>query len=263
VTDACEAVIQEWGTAFDDFVPVTRTERNKTLANCLLAVQEYFREWPLDDDELTIHTHNGQPCVEFSFAVPIPGSCHPDTGEQLLYAGRFDFIGDYNRTVYGNDDKTASVDPRNDSWRNQWRLRGQFSGYCWGAREYGLNMDGFFVRGMGVLTDSVRCGQAIIARPPWMVNAWLHQMQDDVKMMCAQYSKFKAGCYNATDQESIRIGTHATHNALGHAFPQSFADACADFGGCSYLDLCCSERPSDWLGEYIERRWNPLTREEA
>jgi hypothetical protein len=48
-----------------------------------------------------------------------------------------------------------------------------------------------------------------------------------------------------------------------HPFPQSFADACADFGGCSYLDLCTSEHPEDWYGDYIERRWNPLTREEV
>ncbi len=251
VTDACEAVIQEWGTAFDDFVPTTRTERNKTLANALLALQEYFREWPLDDDELTIHVHDGQPCVEFSAASVIPGSRHPETGEPLLYAGRFDFIGDYNRTTYGNDDKTASVDPRNDSWRNQWRLRGQFSGYCWLAREYGVNIDGFFVRGMGILTDSVRCGQAIIARPPWMVDAWLRQMQDDVAQMVTQYQIL------TTNISSL------TRPRLGHAFPQSFADACADFGGCSFLDLCTAERPDTWLSEYIERRWNPLTREEA
>lgn len=251
VTDGCEAVIAAWGTAFDDFTPVTRTERNKTLANALLALQEYFREWPLDDEDVTIHTHNGEPCVEFSFALPIPGSRHPDTGEPLLYAGRFDFIGDYQRSIYGVDDKTASVDPRNDMWRNQWKLRGQFSGYCWGAREYGMSMKGFLVRGMGILTDSVRCGQVIVARPPWMVDAWLRQMQVDIANMCEQY-------YLLLDQNKHR----PTDLKFAHAFSQSFADACADFGGCSFLDLCASKDPSVWYGEYVERRWNPLTREE-
>lgn len=559
LVDGCEALLTAWGTDFDDFTPITRSERNKTLSNALLALQEYFREWPLDDDDVTIHSHNGAPCVEFSFALPIPNSRHPDTAEPLLYAGRFDFIGDYQSSVYGVDDKTASVDPRNDTWRTQWKLRGQFSGYCltsdhevltptgwryisevdtstpvaqwhedsraitfayptrtieldnedplisfegkvsllgtynhrqplyntwndtyktvtlgtlpkngslrfigagryigggdnslphafiqllvalqadgsirdgrvrfnlqkprkrerlcaifdalsmdydetaydsgvteyrpkphtwlqeavgllggnkqwsfwllqfsqenlrqfmdelafwdgstrdnrgwmyftsdptnaemvqtiaaltglhsschtqqgdrewkvayrvvinekplyavhthirkevphkgkvyclsvpstyflvrrngkicvtgncWGARSYGLNMHGFLVRGMGVLTDSVRCGQAIIARPPWMVDQWLSQMQDDVSRMCRQYE--------------ILVGAHHfTDEPLGHPFPQSFADACADFGGCSYLDLCASQTPDTWLGEYVERRWNPLTREES
>lgn len=248
LTDGCEAVIQAWGTDFDEFIPATRTEKNKTLSNALLAVQEYFREWPLDDDEVTIHTHNGEPCVEFSFALPIPGSRHPYTGEPLLYAGRFDFIGDYQRSIYGVDDKTASVDPRNDMWRNQWKLRGQFSGYCWGAREYGMSMKGFLIRGMGVLTDSVRCGQVIVARPPWMVDAWLAQMQMDVATMCDQYK------YMTQRHPDITRPS---------AFPQAFADACADFGGCSFLDLCASEDPSVWYGEYVERRWNPLTREEV
>lgn len=247
--EACLAVVETWGSDFDDFIPVTRTERNKSLANALLAIQAYFREWPLDEDELRIHRHNGEPCVEFSFALPIPGGItHPDTGEPLLYAGRFDFIGDYSRTIYGCDDKTASVDPANDMWRNQWKLRGQFSGYCWAAREYGMPMHGFFVRGMGVLTDSVRTGQCIIARPPWMVDTWLRQMQADVQEMVHQYNDL----VSRTDDD---LGSHA--------FPQSFANACADFGGCSYLDLCTSEHPEDWYGEYIERRWNPLTREEA
>jgi hypothetical protein len=252
----CLAIVEAWGADFDDFIPATRSERNKTLSNCLLALQSYFREWPLDEDELRVHIHNSEPCIEFSAAIPIPGGItHPDTGEPLLYAGRFDFIGDYGKSIYGCDDKTASVDPANDSWRNQWRLRGQFSGYCWMAREYGMPIHGFFVRGMGVLTDSVKCGQCIIARPPWMVDAWLAQMQDDVRTMVHQYVALQAGI---PSDALARGGLMPSH-----PFPQSFADACADFGGCSYLDLCTSEHPEDWYGDYIERRWNPLTREEV
>lgn len=53
------AAVERWGSDFDDFMPVTRTERNKTLTNALLAISAYFREWPLDEDELQIHRHNG------------------------------------------------------------------------------------------------------------------------------------------------------------------------------------------------------------
>lgn len=260
LTLGCEALIEAWGSTFDDFIPVTRTESNKTLANALLALQEYFKEWPLDDDEVTIHIHNGEPCVEFSFALPIPGSRHPDTGEPVLYAGRFDFIGDYQRSVYGVDDKTASVDPSSETWRNQWKLRGQFSGYCWAAREYGMNMHGFLVRGMGIMKESIRCSQAIVARPPWMVDQWLRQLQDDVTLMTKQYTVLKNRENGKLDETDKRFGVEIPY---AHPFPQSFDTACADFGGCSFLDLCTSETPENWLGEYIERRWNPLTREEV
>lgn len=250
LTDGCEALIEAWGTSFDDFTPTTRTESNKTLGNALLALQEYFREWPLDDDEVTIHTHNGEPCVEFSFALPVPGSRHPDSGEPILYAGRFDFIGDYQSSVYGVDDKTASVDPANDAWRKQWTLRGQFSGYCWAAREFGMPMRGFLVRGMGVMKESVRCGQVLVPRPPWMVDQWLAQISADTAQMVEQYEQLQARLAKGIE-------------LLPHSFPQAFDTACADFGGCSYLDLCSSEHPDDWLSEYVERRWNPLTREEV
>lgn len=256
LTLGCEALIEAWGTAFDDFVPVTRTEGNKTLSNALLALQAYFHEWPLDDDEVTIHTHNGEPCVEFSFALPIPSSRHPDTGEPVLYAGRFDFIGDYQRSIYGVDDKTASVDPSSETWRQQWKLRGQFSGYCWAAREYGMNMHGFLVRGLGVMKESIRVGQVLVARPPWMVDAWLRQLQDDVQQMCSQYRNF-------IHSKLPRAHTPDSDLIHAHPFPQAFDSACADFGGCTFLDLCSSPTPEAWLGEYIERRWNPLTREEV
>lgn len=251
LTDGCEAVIEAWGTSFDDFIPVSRTEGNKTLANALLALQEYFREWPLDDDEVTIHRHNGSPCIEFSAAIPIPGSRHPDTGEPVIYAGRFDMIGDYQSSSFGVDDKTASVDPSSDSWRNQWKLRGQFTGYTWMAREYGVPLRGFLVRGIGVMKESIRCSQVMVPRPPWMVDQWLRQLQDDVSEMTRQYIIFKTEHHEGPGFP------------IGHPFPQSFDSACADFGGCSYLDLCTSEHPENWYSEYVERRWNPLTREEV
>lgn len=246
--NACEAIIHFWG----DFLPPeapTRTEANKTLSAALATIQAYFREWPLDDDPIQIHVHDGKPCVEWSGALPIPGSRHPDTGEPLLYAGRFDMIGDYQHSVWGLDDKTTSIDPNNDYWRAQWKLRSQFTGYCWLAKEWQLPLKGFIVRGIGVQKTDIKLGWALAPRPPWMVDAWLAQLRDDVAAMCAQYH---ALIWDAPPE----------HKQLGHPFRQSFDNACADFGGCSFLDLCASEHPDDWLDTYEVRRWNPLERSE-
>lgn len=244
--NACEAAIHAWG----DFEPKdnpSRSEANKTLSSALATLQAYFREWPLDEDPIQIHTHNGAPCIEFSGALPIPGSRHPDTGEPILYAGRFDLIGDYQHSQWGLDDKTTSIDPNSDSWRNQWKLRSQFTGYTWLSREYGMHLKGFIVRGMGVQKADIKLGWALAPRPPWMIDAWLAQLSYDVSRMCEQYHDLQ---YNA------RLSPP-------HAFPQSFDHACADFGGCSFLDLCSSEHPDNWLDSYEARRWDPLTRTET
>jgi hypothetical protein len=249
--DACEAAIHAWG----DFTPPdnpTRTEANKTLSAALATLQAYFREWPLDEDPLQIHAHNGTPCIEYSGALPIPGSRHPDTGEPILYAGRFDLIGDFQKSTWGLDDKTTGTDPNSDSWRQQWKLRSQFTGYVWLAREYGVTLKGFIVRGMGILRTDIKLGWALAPRPEWMVDGWLRQLQDDVKNMCEQYERL---------QWTSRPHTSSDINA--HPFPQTFDHACADFGGCGFLDLCSSEHPDDWLDTYEVRRWNPLDRTET
>lgn len=241
--DACEAFIQAWGD-FDP-QPLTTTEKAKTLASGLHALQRYFAEWPLDDHACTIHAHNDEPCVEFSFALPIPGSRHPDTGEPIIYSGRFDLIANYQGARWGLDDKTTGSDPNSDSWRNQWKLRGQFSGYTWGAREYGMPLRGFIVRGVGIQQRDIKFGFALTPRPPWMVDFWLRQLQDDVAQMCEQWHLWRA--IELSGSQSLTI-----------PFPLSLDHACSDFGGCTFLDLCTSEDPSRWLNEFSVQRWNPL-----
>jgi hypothetical protein len=250
--NGCEAVIHAWGD-FEAPDNLTRTAAAKTLSAALATLQAYFREWPLDEDPIQIHVHAGHPCIEYSGALPIPGSRHPDTGEPILYAGRFDLIGDYQHSVWGLDDKTTGSDPNSDFWRNQWKLRSQFTGYVWLAREYGVTLKGFIVRGMGVMKTDIKLGWALAPRPEWMIDAWLAQLQDDTEKMCQQYN-------NLNDNLSILPSTRYLH---GHPFPQAFDTACADFGGCTFLDLCSSADPDAWLDTFEVRRWDPLTRQET
>jgi hypothetical protein len=123
----------------------------------------------------------------------------------------------------------------------------------WLAREYGVTLKGFIVRGMGVMKTDIKLGWALAPRPEWMIDAWLAQLQDDTEKMCQQYN-------NLNDNLSILPSTRYLH---GHPFPQAFDTACADFGGCTFLDLCSSADPDAWLDTFEVRRWDPLTRQET
>ncbi len=110
--NAVVACIAEWGdnSPEDDY---------KSLENMCLAIEEHFRIWPPESDFVQPYVSNGKAAIEFTFAIPIPGTRHPDTGDPVLYAGRFDMLGIYqNSSLVVVDDKT----------QRQWVRRGLPSG---------------------------------------------------------------------------------------------------------------------------------------
>jgi hypothetical protein len=242
-----EALLIAWGAA-DMPAPTTRNEEAKSLDNCLLAHDAYFREWPLDDPMQQLGVAEGEPLVEFCGAIPIPGCFHPVSGDPLLYAGRFDGI--LNRgALWGLDDKTTGSSVASPGWRSQWKLNGQFTGYTWIAQEWGYSLAGFLIHGIQILKTDIRFAEVIAPRPRWMVETWLKQLQRDVRAMADSYSILRM---QAEDEE--RANAHAFTQALGHA--------CVHFNApCSYLeDLCGQPNPDDWLDKFTVERWNPLRR---
>jgi hypothetical protein len=238
-----EALLREWGSF--DYDPTTN---KKTLENCLIALSDYFQEWPLATDPIQIHVHDGEPCIEFSGAWPIPGTLHPTTGEPILYAGRFDMIGDMARAVVGLDDKTTTGNI-GSNWREQWKLRGQFSGYTWLANCYNLPITDFVIRGIQILTHSTKREMALVPRPKWMVTQWLWQLVADVNRMLEAWDGYCAG-----------LGT--AENEGAHPFSQNFDSGCFSYmRPCEHMDLCTSPHPERWENSYQIKYWNPLARE--
>lgn len=242
VKSGCEAFIDAWGTfELPDYA--TSSEQRKSLQAGLLAVQDYFTEWPLDEDPLQIYIHQGEPAIEFAFALPVPGTRHPDNpDEPLAYCGRFDMIGQEGKTIIGLDDKTSGS--LGEHWRNQWRLRSQFTGYVWGAANFGVPIERFRIRGTSPLKGGTKFDQSDTPRAFWFVNRWLAQLTNDLNVMCTQYRDF------------ITTGGEVEP----HPFGRNLDHACSDFNGCEFLDLCASEVPDRWLTEYSVDRWNPLER---
>lgn len=234
------AIVREWGE-FPLSDRPTRTEAVKTLANCLLAHDEYFKQWPLHADPIQIARYNGEPCIEFKFRKPIPDCYHPVTGKQLEYSGKFDLVGTFGGSHWGLDDKTTGS--IGSSWVDEWRLRGQLIGYTWGVLDE-MPLTGFLVRGVQPLTSApTRLVETPpLPIPPWKIDRWLRQLQVDVQRMIDYWQAWVV-CRHLPD-EADPTGV----------WPRIMDDGCYSYNrACEYMPLCDTPHPERWVSEYIQK----------
>jgi len=221
-----KALIEEYG----EYEPPSNSP--KTLEGMLGAYSFYLEQFPFETDTLT--PFRGSDGVEFSFALPIPGTAHPATGEPILYMGRFDMLGQIGGDLWVVDDKTTQA--LGPSWSKQWDLRGQFTGYCWAAREYGYDVKGALIRGVSILKTKFGHAQALTYRPQWLIDSWLEQLARDVNRMIALWEE-------------------------GH-WDRNYDGACVSYGTCQFHTLCSVPEPERWVkADFVERQWNPLVGE--
>lgn len=231
VDEARVAMLVEWG----DWEPMFSWSDGagvKSLDSLFDALDYYLQTWPPDTDPVKPWIHDGSIAVEFSFALPIPGTKHPQTGDPVLYSGRFDQLCLYNDTMFVEDDKTASA--LGQQWLNQWVMRGQLIGYNWAAREYDYPVAGSIIRGISFLKTGFGSAQQIEMCEDWKIERWLIQLQRDVQKMTRLFESRDPA--------------------------MAFADACTSYGGCPFVKLCNSPDPEVWKSEYAHREWNPLAK---
>lgn len=222
---AVVGIIREWGDN-DIF-----EEHNKSLWNVILAVEHYISEWSPATDTLRPAKLNGEWGIECSFALPIPDVFHPQTGEPLLYTGRYDMLAQVGDALYVEDDKTTgSLGP---SWVKQWSLNSQFTGYCWAAKQHGIPVAGAIIRGIAFLKSRFDTAQCLVYRSDWEIERWLLQLQRDARRMIAAWED-------------------------GY-FDYALGTACGNFGGCSFMRLCEQKHPEKWVfPDYKIEKWDPL-----
>lgn len=207
----------------------------KSSSRILLAVLRYFAEFPLDRDIIIPYINpRGEPAVEYKFAIPLPIS-HPETGEPLLYTGKFDMLAYYNGQYWPVDEKTTSrLGP---SWASNFDLRGQFLGYTWAVREQGFECPGVIVRGIGLLKNDITFQVAPVRYPSWLINQWFDQLCEDIE-------RFKKAWEN-------------------HSYSQDFGESCGHYSGCAYKQLCLRPNPEEWVMTFFQKlEWNPLTEQD-
>lgn len=220
-------LIEEYG----DFEPQGNT--TKTAHRMGEALVDYFEEYPLATDFIKpVKTANGS-AVEFSFAIPLPIT-HPETGDPIIYAGRFDMLGETSTgQVFVVDEKTTGS--LGEYWLTRYALSAQFTGYCWAAQQYGYPVVGAIIRGIGLLKTKITHAAIPLQRPDWMIHEWYVQLIRDVHAMIA--------CW----QEAH--------------FEPNFADSCGSYGGCDYLPVCqvpAQARENFMAINFVDREWSPI-----
>jgi hypothetical protein len=221
-----EAAIQAYG----DFVSPSTSY--KTKARLVSAIRFYFEQWPLGEDGLE-PVEDG---IEKSFAITLP-LFNPDTGANLLYAGRYDMLAtDANGRYYVVDEKTASR--LGDTWHLQWDMDSQITGYIWATHIQASEPIEVMaqIRAVAILKNDYGHAEVPITRNKWMLERWYRQMLRDVERMIASY---QAGEWDM---------------ALG--------PACSSYNRvCEYAQLCKSPNPERLIeGNYKVVVWNPLER---
>jgi hypothetical protein len=227
LAEGYRAVILDYG----DFEPPA--DSNKTATRMADALIYYFTQFPIDDDFVKPVKFNERSAVEFNFTIPI-NIAHPTTGEPILYAGRFDMLGEMNDTIMVVDEKTTSQ--LGSTWGAKYDLSSQFTGYCWAAKQYGFPVSGVLIRGVSILKEKYGHAQHIMYRPQWQIERWQDQLIRDINRMKVS---FESGVWD-----------------------YDLADACGAFGGCPYKAVCSSPDEDRWLAMMPIVHYTPLNVED-
>lgn len=224
---------------YGDFVPPSHGSGSaKSLDRLIEAFAHYFAAYPFSSDPAQpyISPATNKPMIEFSFCLPLAADLvHPETGEPLLFSGRADMVATYAGAVTLYDDKTATA--LGDQWAKQWQRRGQFTGYCWAGREYGIPITQVLARGIAILKTSIKHADALTVRTDHHIREWHAQFVRDIRRAIACW---KEGYWDV-----------------------NLSDGCSSYGGCAFLQPCTSSDPMPWLeSQFVRKSWNPATREE-
>lgn len=230
------AVIRAWGDRPDPPEDAPPSEANKSLHRIVGGLVHYFTEYPIDRDLLQPYLlEDGKPCVEVSFCLPIEDCLHPETGEPILYAGRFDMVGVREGTLLIVDEKTTSQ--LGSTWSAKWQLRAQFIGYCWGARSFGIPVGGALIRGISFLKNGYEHAQALVYHDQFQIEKWLLNLKLDINRAKTYWSQ-------------------------GY-WPDNLDESCQAYRGCPYARLCSTPAPDNVIPIYYQTRvWDPLKRDE-
>lgn len=238
------AFMQAWG----EFEIPPHKNTSKTKDRVWEAVEDYFKTYsPLTDHVQPYIASNGEPTLEYTFAIPLEPAAHPQdsdlfakdvfplhpSGSPFLYCGRFDMLGVSNGETIPVDEKTSGRSA-DTNWAESWNLRNQFLGYVWALRQCGLDTSSLLVRGVSILKTKLGQAEALKTYSDGLLKRWHEQLRRDLWRIRRSWNE--------------------------DYWDYNFGDTCTQYGNCVFMASCQSEQPLLWLQDLEVRSWNPLAK---
>ncbi|QGH73565.1 MAG: PD-(D/E)XK nuclease superfamily protein [Siphoviridae sp. ct7UA22] len=236
-------LIQSWG--YDEQSDVVFANTKKEFHRVAEMFIRHFDHFGLATDKVKPAFLDGKPAVERSFTLELDIK-HPDTGDNILYHGRYDMLAEYSGGLWIFDDKTCSQ--LGATWANQWDHRTQFTGYIYGAKAHNIPVLGAIVRGACFYVQSVDFAQSITRRQQWQLDQWWEDLHQTVFQMVAYYERAR----NEKKEGQNPVDMFRLYPARG-----MFNEHCKSYGGCEMQSLCATAHPQRWLRDYSTRIWDP------
>jgi hypothetical protein len=209
-----------------------------------LALQEYFRYFPLDNEEvIPAQLEDGTYAIEHKFTVELP-ILHPELGVPLIFKGKLDMLAQSMGRIYIEDEKTTKAIKPNEA--DLLATAGQFIGYAWLAREKGIITVGAKVRKIAIQVKEIKCEEIEIPITDYMINLWYESMLSKVTEMVEKYK--------ATMED----------NSFKSHFVPDFQHGCTSFfRPCSFQDGCKSKYGENFISSNYEQLvWDSESRKE-
>lgn len=220
-----------------------RPGEKKSLSRVLAAFRAYWTKWGPGSAEEMAPIEGG---IEKRFSIPVA------VGDKVInYSGRMDalcieqgsmdpFTGKADNTLWVVDEKTCSS--MWSDWHSKYSLDCQMLGYAYAARQLGFPVEGVVIRAINLGRKEFDPKQDLLQTKIRYSDKVLEDWYADLGVTLeAMWGTFGS-------QSRFKGGSHK-------AYSQAFGNACTQYRGCSYRNLCL-RMPAE--PEWEEVRWNPL-----
>lgn len=216
----------------------------KTPERMALALLEYFKEFPLENEEvLPSELEDGTHGIEHKMTAELP-ILHPELEVPLIFKGKLDMLATAMGRTYIVDEKTTKAIPYNQG--DLLQTQGQFIGYAWLARQLGITVVGVKVRKVAIQIKEIKVREFEIPITDWMIDRWETAMLQKVTNMV----KFYKDTMNGVDFKD--------------AFTPDFSNGCTAYHSvCPYTNGCTSKYGENFLAtEFDQLVWDSEARKE-
>lgn len=237
-----EAVEESYNYVLEHLHQQEFVDELKSPERMALAVIDYFKRFPLDNDEVQpLKLSDGKYSIETKFVLELPIN-HPELGVPLIYKGKLDMLGEYLGRHYIVDEKTTKSIPRNQA--DLLSVSGQFVGYAWAAKQLGTPVQGVLVRKVAIQKAGNKIEQVEVPITEYMIDLWEQAMFHKVKLMVSKYS--------ATLKSNVLDGESPAN--FKSEFLADFKSGCtAFFRPCPFREGCISKFGEEFLKTEFEQ----------